>query len=154
MSIIRPWSKPSLNKISKMTRFRLFLSKVPRIEFFFYRLLKPKIFSKNFFFFFLLHFQTGLYLKGELSAVLEDYKLLDNMNAATASRYQQIDASIVRLNTANSQMNQQMIELLPLMKEIDEIECTVEKLEQAAYRLDAYTTKLENQFKTVFPNKK
>lgn len=98
--------------------------------------------------------QTGMYLKGELSAVLEDYKLLDNMNAATASRYQQIDASIARLTTANTQMNQQMIELLPLMKEIDEIECTVEKLEQAAYRLDAYTTKLENQFKTVFPNKK
>ncbi|XP_063704381.1 biogenesis of lysosome-related organelles complex 1 subunit 2 [Culicoides brevitarsis] len=98
--------------------------------------------------------KTGLYLKGELSAVLEDYKLLDNMNAATASRYQQVDASIARLNTANSQINQQMVELLPLMKEIDEIECTVEKLEQAAYRLDAYTTKLENQFKTVFPKQK
>lgn len=98
--------------------------------------------------------KTGEYLKFELSAVLEDYKLLDKMNATTASKYREIDTMVSRLGAQNAEMDQRMTELLPLMKEIDDIEATVAKLETAAYRLDNYTTKLENQFKTVFPNKK
>lgn len=76
------------------------------------------------------------------------------MNTATSSRYQEVDITVSRLSTTNSEMDAKMQDLLPLMKEIDDIERTVDKLEQAAYRLDAYTSKLENQYKTVFPNKK
>lgn len=37
------------------------------------------------------------------------------------------------------------MDLEPLMKELDEIEATVNKLEKAAYRLDSYTQKLEEK---------
>lgn len=76
------------------------------------------------------------------------------MNAHTATKYQEVDALVKKLGSTNAQIDQNMLELLPLMKEIDDIEQTVAKLEGAAYRLDSYTSKLENQFKTVFPNKK
>lgn len=36
-------------------------------------------------------------------------------------------------------------DLGPLMKELEEIETTVNKLEAAAYRLDAYSIKLEQK---------
>lgn len=77
------------------------------------------------------------------------------MNTATATKYQEVDTMVAKLGATNAEMDQRMLELLPLMKEIDDIEKTVANLESAAYRLDNYTTKLESQFKTVFPlNKK
>lgn len=39
--------------------------------------------------------------------------------------------------------------LIPLLGQIDQLEDNVTKLEQAAYKLDAYTKRLEAKFKAL-----
>ncbi|ETE60141.1 Biogenesis of lysosome-related organelles complex 1 subunit 2, partial [Ophiophagus hannah] len=62
--------------------------------------------------------KMAIYLTGELTATSEDYKLLENMNKLTNAALQ------------------------PYLEQINQIEEQVAALEQAAYKLDAYSKKL------------
>jgi len=93
--------------------------------------------------------KTSTYLQGELTLVQEDYKLLENLNKATASKYS--DMRQISTNVARSlhELNEKYKSLEPHLRQIDQIEDSVNKLEQAAYKLDSYSKRLEAKFKSL-----
>ena len=90
--------------------------------------------------------KTSLYLQGEISTVLDDYKLLEDMNRAAITKYS--DMKQIASNAAKTlaKSNEKYLELNSYLEQIHQIEDSVSKLEQAAYKLDAYSKNLENKF--------
>ncbi|KAJ8896085.1 hypothetical protein PR048_001427 [Dryococelus australis] len=91
--------------------------------------------------------KTADYLFGELASTQEDYRLLEAMNQATIIKYsdmKQIASNVARTIT---DLNEKYKSLQPYLEQIDQIEDSVVKLEQAAYKLDAYSKRLETKFK-------
>lgn len=116
--------------------------------------------------------KTEEYITNELQAPLEDYQLLENMNRATIAKYSDMRQISQNLSVSTSELSQKFQDLVsitrivsnyvfinlcslqkPLMQQIDEISDTVDKLEAAAYKLDAYSIALENRVKTVLQRK-
>ncbi|KAH7948800.1 hypothetical protein HPB49_002494 [Dermacentor silvarum] len=87
----------------------------------------------------------------ELAATttLDDYRLTEEMNKATVAKYsdmQQIAGSVTK---ALKDLNGKCECLKPYLDQIDEVEDSVAKLEQVAYKLDAYSKRLEVKFKAL-----
>ncbi|KAH8268790.1 hypothetical protein KR018_007176 [Drosophila ironensis] len=97
--------------------------------------------------------KTEDYITHELNAPLEDYKLLEDMNRATIAKYKDMRQIAENLNASTSELSLKFQELAPLMQQIDVISDTVDKLEAAAYKLDAYSIALENRVKCVLQRK-
>ncbi|XP_058837845.1 biogenesis of lysosome-related organelles complex 1 subunit 2 [Topomyia yanbarensis] len=93
--------------------------------------------------------KTGDYISHELSSTVEDYKLIENMNKAMLGKVFEMKQMSESIASKNSELNRKYEELKPLLKKIEDIESTVDKLEAAAYQLDSYTVRLENKFKTL-----
>lgn len=112
--------------------------------------------------------KTSDYLYGELTSTLDDYKLLENMNRATISKYSDMKNIAANVGKSMVELNQKCLSfhlldelffifvylvlddaLIPLLQQIDQIEDSVVKLEQAAYKLDAYSKRLEAKFKNL-----
>ncbi|ENN76290.1 biogenesis of lysosome-related organelles complex 1 subunit 2 [Dendroctonus ponderosae] len=93
--------------------------------------------------------KTSDYLYGELTSTLDDYKLLENMNRATISKYSDMKNIATNVGKSMVELNQKYDALIPLLQQIDQIEDSVVKLEQAAYKLDAYSKRLEAKFKNL-----
>ncbi|XP_059615580.1 biogenesis of lysosome-related organelles complex 1 subunit 2 [Phlebotomus argentipes] len=97
--------------------------------------------------------KTGDFISSELTGPLEDYRLLENMNRATISKYSDMQQITENLAASTTEMNVKLEELTPYLQQIDEIDATVSKLEVAAYKLDAYTQQLEAKFKSLTQKK-
>ncbi|KAJ8944108.1 hypothetical protein NQ314_009551 [Rhamnusium bicolor] len=93
--------------------------------------------------------KTSEYLYGELTSSLDDYRLLENMNQATITKYSDMKHLAVNINKSMNELNEKYNSLVPLLQQIDQIEDSVVKLEQAAYKLDAYSKRLEAKFKNL-----
>lgn len=93
--------------------------------------------------------KTGDYISHELSASVEDYKLIENMNKAMMGKVIEMKQMSESIAAKNNELNRKYEELKPLLQKIDDIESTVDKLEAAAYQLDSYTIRLENKFKAL-----
>nr|CAG4644467.1 EOG090X0J9J [Lepidurus arcticus] len=93
--------------------------------------------------------KTASYLEEELSVTQEEYKLLQNMNRITATKYADMAHLTSSVGSALSILNEKYQGLQPYLDQIDQIEDSVAQLEQAAYKLDAYTKRLEAKFKSL-----
>ncbi|XP_052781709.1 biogenesis of lysosome-related organelles complex 1 subunit 2-like [Mya arenaria] len=93
--------------------------------------------------------KTSEYLKGELDGTIEDYKLLETMNKVTVSKYSEMKNTAGEIGGALQELNEKYENLLPFLEQIDHVEDSVNSLEQAAYRLDAYSKRLEAKFKAL-----
>ena len=93
--------------------------------------------------------KTSDYLEGELSAVLDDYTLLERMNAATLAKYSDMRQIAGSVNRSLKELNEKYLALQPYLNQIDEIDQCVVKLEAAAYKLDAYSKRLEAKFNSL-----
>ncbi|XP_068956590.1 biogenesis of lysosome-related organelles complex 1 subunit 2-like [Petaurus breviceps papuanus] len=87
--------------------------------------------------------KMATYLTGELTANSEDYKLLENMNKLTSLKYLEIKDIAVNICRNLKDLNQKYAALQPYLDQITLIEEQVAALQQAAYKLDAYSKKLE-----------
>ncbi|XP_037936473.1 biogenesis of lysosome-related organelles complex 1 subunit 2 [Teleopsis dalmanni] len=97
--------------------------------------------------------KTEEYITHEINTPLEDYKLLEDMNKATVAKYSDMRQIAENLSVSTNELSYKFQQLIPLMKQIDEISDTVDKLEAAAYKLDAYSIALENRVKSVLQRK-
>ncbi|MCL4125332.1 UNVERIFIED_CONTAM: hypothetical protein GTU68_025660 [Idotea baltica] len=97
----------------------------------------------------LMFSHTSDYLQGELSAVLEDYTLLERMNKSTITKYSDMRQIAGSVSRSMKELNEKYHALHPYLDQIDQIEDSVMKLEAAAYKLDAYSKRLEAKFKTL-----
>ncbi|XP_044743303.1 biogenesis of lysosome-related organelles complex 1 subunit 2 [Chrysoperla carnea] len=93
--------------------------------------------------------KTADYLYGELTATHEDYKLLENMNQTTISKYSEMKKIASSVSKTMIELNGKYEALQPYLEQIDQIEDSITKLEQAAYKLDAYSKRLEAKFKQL-----
>ncbi|XP_068957499.1 biogenesis of lysosome-related organelles complex 1 subunit 2-like [Petaurus breviceps papuanus] len=89
------------------------------------------------------------YLPGELTAPSEDYKLLESMNKLTSLKYLEMKGIAVNISTNLKNLNQKYAALQPYLDQITLTEEDVASLEQAAYKLDAYSKKLEAKYKKL-----
>ncbi|XP_027724532.1 biogenesis of lysosome-related organelles complex 1 subunit 2-like [Vombatus ursinus] len=90
--------------------------------------------------------QMATYLTGELTATSEDYKLLENMNKLTSLKYLEMKDIAVNLSRNLKDLNQKSAALQPYLGQITLIEEQAAALEQAAYKWDAYSKKLETKY--------
>lgn len=93
--------------------------------------------------------KTGEYLQEELSATHADYKLLERLNKDTIAKYTEL--KVISSNIAQSldSLNEKYQKLQPVLDNINQIDDSVTKLEQAAYKLAAYSKRLETKFKDL-----
>ncbi|XP_068933435.1 biogenesis of lysosome-related organelles complex 1 subunit 2-like [Petaurus breviceps papuanus] len=80
---------------------------------------------------------------GKLSATSEDYKLLESMNRLTSLKYLEMKDIAVNISRKLKDLNQKYAALQPYLDQITLIEEHIAALEQAAYKLDADSKKLE-----------
>ncbi|KAL0277628.1 UNVERIFIED_CONTAM: hypothetical protein PYX00_004854 [Menopon gallinae] len=89
------------------------------------------------------------FLLGELTSTQEDYKLLENMNRVAIRKYSDMKQIAGNIAKCMKEVDEKYKALQPYLEQIDQIEDSVNKLEQAAYKLDAYSRRLENQYKML-----
>uniref|UniRef100_A0A9J7YPK8 Biogenesis of lysosomal organelles complex-1, subunit 2 n=1 Tax=Cyprinus carpio carpio TaxID=630221 RepID=A0A9J7YPK8_CYPCA len=87
--------------------------------------------------------KMSVFLQGELTATCEDYKLLENMNKLTSLKYMEMKDISINISRNLQDLNQKYASLQPYLDQINQIEEQVTALEQAAYKLDTYSKKLE-----------
>eukprot|EP01121_Diplochlamys_sp_Union-15-3_P011392 TRINITY_DN3302_c0_g4_i1.p1 TRINITY_DN3302_c0_g4~~TRINITY_DN3302_c0_g4_i1.p1 ORF type:complete len:203 (-),score=48.73 TRINITY_DN3302_c0_g4_i1:19-579(-) len=87
------------------------------------------------------------YLRGELLATSEDYKLLENMNNVTKEKYVEMTEMAVKLGEQMTLLQQKYKSFQPYLEKIDEIDTSVNELEKTVVLLDEYTLRLEEKFK-------
>ena len=93
--------------------------------------------------------KTADWITCELETTSDEYKLIHQMNKVTASKYsdmQQISGNIAKGVT---QLEDKYQELQPYLDQIDQIDESVERLFQAAVKLDSYSKRLENKYKEL-----
>ncbi|XP_031636778.1 biogenesis of lysosome-related organelles complex 1 subunit 2 [Contarinia nasturtii] len=93
--------------------------------------------------------KTYTYVTHDMNASLEDYTLLEQMNRACISKYSDMQQISENLATSSIQLKEKCDNLVPYLEQIDDIEKTVNKLEDCAYQLDAYSQKLEQKFNNI-----
>ncbi|XP_055377004.1 biogenesis of lysosome-related organelles complex 1 subunit 2 isoform X2 [Condylostylus longicornis] len=93
--------------------------------------------------------KTEEYISNELNAPIDDYKLLEDMNRVSLEKYTEMTHTANSLAISTLDLKNKFDELRSQLNYIDEIEDTVDKLEAAAYKLDAYSVALENKIKTM-----
>jgi len=97
----------------------------------------------------LMFTKTADWVSSELESTYDEYSLVQQMNKATASKYsdmQQITGNIAR---GVHQLNGKYEELQPYLDQIDQIDESVERLYQAAIKLDSYSKRLESKYKEL-----
>ncbi|XP_022087468.1 biogenesis of lysosome-related organelles complex 1 subunit 2-like isoform X1 [Acanthaster planci] len=87
------------------------------------------------------------YIRGDLAATAEDYKLLEDMNRLTSKKYEDMKQMAVAIERDMKNLDEKYKNLEPYLAQVDQIEESVLSLEQAALRLDAYARRLEAKFK-------
>lgn len=86
-----------------------------------------------------------MFLVSQLTSNQLDYQLLEKMNLAAAKSVEEMKLVTNEIVVTNADLTDKFEELDPLMGQLSEIECTVDKLETAAYRLDSFTQRLEEK---------
>lgn len=71
------------------------------------------------------------------------------MNRVAIRKYSDMKQIAGSITKCMREVDQKYTALQPYLEQIDQIEDSVNKLEQAAYKLDAYSRRLENQYKML-----
>jgi len=93
--------------------------------------------------------KTSDWISAELETTAEDYKLLEQMNKVTATKYSDMEQITANISKGMNQLNVKYQELQPYLDQIDQIDESVSRLEQAAYKLDSYSKRLEAKFQSL-----
>ncbi|KAI1285762.1 Biogenesis of lysosome-related organelles complex 1 subunit 2 [Halotydeus destructor] len=93
--------------------------------------------------------KTASYVQAELDNTLDDYKLLEEMNKVTSSKYSTMSNLCESLSSSVNQLEASYELLTPFLDKIDLLDEKVTKLEELAYAVDSYSKRLENRFKSL-----
>eukprot|EP00039_Didymoeca_costata_P015126 m.252876 g.252876 ORF g.252876 m.252876 type:complete len:127 (+) comp16158_c2_seq1:303-683(+) len=89
------------------------------------------------------------YVAGQLSSTAADYGLLKALNEATGAEYERMASTTTGLNKDVETLRQKYSELMPYLEQIDSVEESINKLQDAAKELDQYSKRLEIRFKQL-----
>jgi biogenesis of lysosome-related organelles complex 1 subunit 2 len=93
--------------------------------------------------------KTADWITGELASTSAEYELLEKMNRVTITKYSDMKQITENVSKGVIELNSRYQELVPYLDQIDQIDESVTRLEQAAYKLDAYSKRLEAKFKSL-----
>lgn len=93
--------------------------------------------------------KTGEYLQEELTSTHADYRLLERLNKEAIGKYAELKTISSNVSHSLDALNAKYRKLQPVLDNINEIDDSVTKLEQAAYKLAAYSKRLETKFKEL-----
>ena len=93
--------------------------------------------------------KIAIYINGEVDSTIEDYKLIEKMNIAAMGKYDSMYEMAKATGDHLHTLNQKFEDLQPYLDQIETIERNVSLLEQTAYKLDAYSKRLEERFKRL-----
>ncbi|XP_027700503.1 biogenesis of lysosome-related organelles complex 1 subunit 2-like [Vombatus ursinus] len=93
--------------------------------------------------------KMATYLTGELTATSEDYKLLENMNKLTSLKYLEMKDIAVNISKNLKDLTPKYEAFQSYLDQITFIQEQIAILEQAAYKLNAYSKKLEAKYKKL-----
>mmetsp|Transcript_28418 Transcript_28418/g.79443 ORF Transcript_28418/g.79443 Transcript_28418/m.79443 type:complete len:126 (+) Transcript_28418:138-515(+) len=85
------------------------------------------------------------YVQAELSAQSVEYRLLEEMNRATAEKYAGMADKAGTLGTEMETIQAKYEEMKPYLAKIDEIDRTIDELQTTLEALDAYTERLDTR---------
>ena len=71
------------------------------------------------------------------------------MNKVTATKYSDMRQITANVATGVDKLNEKYATLRPYLDQIDQMDESVTRLEQAAFKLDAYSKRLEAKFKEL-----
>ena len=97
----------------------------------------------------LMFSKSGTWIQGELESTSEEYRLLEQMNRLTATKYSDMSQITGNIAKGVTELNHKYAELSPYLEQIDQIADSVDRLEGAAFKLDAYSKRLEAKFKEL-----
>ena len=92
---------------------------------------------------------VSTYLRGELAITAEDYRLLETMNSASATKYAGMAQTAQELHVAMNELQNQYAALAPQLAQVEALSASVEQLEATANALDNYTAQLESEFEEL-----
>uniref|UniRef100_A0A6V7J8R6 Biogenesis of lysosome-related organelles complex 1 subunit 2 n=1 Tax=Bracon brevicornis TaxID=1563983 RepID=A0A6V7J8R6_9HYME len=93
--------------------------------------------------------KTGEYLQEELTATHADYRLLERLNKEAIAKYTELKTISCNISQSLEALNLKYKKLQPVLENINQIDDSVTKLEQAAYKLSSYSKRLEAKFKDL-----
>jgi biogenesis of lysosome-related organelles complex 1 subunit 2 len=96
---------------------------------------------------------VAAYLRTDLESTLDDYALLENMNRAASAKYVAMKDSAKQVESSFRVLNEREQQLAVHFLELQRIEHTLQSIEDVAYRLDAYSKRLETKFKQLLVEK-
>ncbi|KAF9285122.1 biogenesis of lysosome- organelles complex 1 subunit 2 [Mortierella alpina] len=89
------------------------------------------------------------YVKSEMLATGEDYKLLENMNTLTKERYSELAGMAQQLMQEVGKLRTTYSDFEPYLARIEEISQQAETISNIAAELDEYTKSLEARLKRI-----
>ncbi|UXI14487.1 alpha1 6 fucosyltransferase [Sarcoptes scabiei] len=89
------------------------------------------------------------YLTSEINLTLEDYKLLEAMNNCTAEKYRDLTHLTQKVSKNLIDLNKKYEMMKPKLDLIDKLDKKVTRLEKMAYAIDAYSKRLEKQYRIL-----
>lgn len=89
------------------------------------------------------------YIRAEMLATGEDYKLLENMNIVTKDRYSELAGVAQELMQEVGKLRTTYSDFEPYLERIDEISQQAETISNIAAELDEYTKSLELRLKRI-----
>ncbi|XP_072477602.1 biogenesis of lysosome-related organelles complex 1 subunit 2-like [Notamacropus eugenii] len=93
--------------------------------------------------------KMAMYLTEFLAAISENYTFLGNMNKLTSLKYLEMKTIAVNIVRNLKDLNQKYAAFKPYLDQIPLTEEQVAALEQAVYKLNAYSKKLEAKYKKL-----
>ncbi|CAJ0579553.1 unnamed protein product, partial [Mesorhabditis spiculigera] len=93
--------------------------------------------------------KIGQLLESQIQGTIDEYKLLEDMNNATAQRYTDMKTVAEGVSSKLDRLNEKYASLKPYLKQIDEMEVSTRKLEEAVNVLDTYVAALEGKLQTI-----
>lgn len=93
--------------------------------------------------------KTSDYVKAELEVTLDEYKLLEQMNGATATKYSEMRTRSEQLKQSLLDLETNYARIIPFLEKVDGLEKKVVQLEELAYAVDNYSKRLEGRCKSL-----